>query len=113
MDGGWIGEWANSGQSFDSESDPQPTPSVFRLEAAYPNPFNASTALSYQLSANSYVCLRVYDTAGRLVTTLVDGWRSAGEHQLTWDAGDLAAGMYFARLEARDYVGVQKLILLK
>jgi hypothetical protein len=48
-----------------------------------------------------------------LVETLVDGWRSAGEHGLTWEAGDLPSGMYFARLEAGDYVGISKLILLK
>jgi len=43
----------------------------------------------------------------------VDGWRSAGEHQLTWEAGDLAAGVYFARMQAGGYVGVQKMVLLK
>ncbi len=88
-------------------------PLAYRLVQNTPNPFNASTAISYQLSADSYVSLRVYDTAGRLVATLVDGWRSAGTHELTWEAGDLPSGMYFARLEAGDYVGVQKLILVK
>ena len=83
------------------------------LQKPHPNPFNAKTAISYQLSANSYVTLRVYDTAGRLVETLVGGWRAAGEHQLTWEAGDLAAGVYFAKLEAGEYVGVQKMLLLK
>jgi len=57
--------------------------------------------------------LRVYDAAGRLVATLVDGWREAGAHEVTFDATGLAAGIYFARLEAGEYVGVEKLILLK
>jgi len=91
----------------------QPLPLQCRLEGNYPNPFNASTALSYQLTANSYVRLRVYDTAGRLVETLVDGWRAAGEHRLTWEAGDLPSGMYFAKLQTGEYVGAQKMILLK
>jgi hypothetical protein len=91
----------------------QPLPQEFALHQNYPNPFNAQTAISFQLSANSHVRLIVYDTAGRLVETLVEGWRSAGEHKLTFDASHLPSGMYFARLEAGDYVGVQKLILLK
>jgi hypothetical protein len=91
----------------------QPLPQECRLEENFPNPFNATTAISYELRAASLVNLRIYDTAGRLVETLVNGWRSAGEHELTWDASAMAAGIYFARLVAGEYVGVQKLILLK
>jgi len=89
-----------------------PSPSTFSFVSS-PNPFNPSTAISYQLPADSHVSLKVYDTAGRLVETLVDGWRAAGTHELTLNAGDLASGMYFAKLEAGEYVGVQKMVLLK
>jgi|GEM_PF-979069 len=88
-------------------------PQECRLEQNYPNPFNSSTVLSYQLPVASHVRLQVYDTAGRLVETLVDGWRSAGMHELTWDAGALPSGLYFAKLEAGRYVGMQKLVLVK
>jgi len=81
--------------------------------AANPNPFNPSTAISYQLSAYSYVRLRVYDIAGRLVQTLVDGWREAGGHEVTFDGADLPSGMYFARLEAGAQSQTQKLLLIK
>ena len=91
----------------------QPLPQECRLEQNYPNPFNATTVLSYQLPVASHVRLNVYDMAGRLVETLVDGRRSAGVHELTWDASDLPSGVYFAMLQAADYVGMQKLILLK
>jgi hypothetical protein len=91
----------------------QPLPQECRLEGNFPNPFNAATALSYQLSANSYVSLRVYDTAGRLVETLVDGWRSAGAHELTWEAGDLPSGIYVHRLQAGSWTASGKMILLK
>jgi len=76
----------------------QPLPEECALQQNYPNPFNASTALSYKLQATSHVSLRIYDTAGRLVETLVDGWRSAGVHELTFDASDLPSGMYVYRL---------------
>jgi uncharacterized delta-60 repeat protein len=113
-EGDGVAEWSNSGESLESETaDAAGIPSAFLLAGAFPNPFNPTTAISYQLSANSYVRIRVYDTAGRLVETLVDGWRSAGTHELTFDAGDLPSGVYFARLHVGDYAGVQKLILLK
>jgi hypothetical protein len=63
-----------------------------------PNPFNASTVASYKLRAASHVSLKVYDTAGRLVATLAEGWRDAGEHQVTFDGSKLASGVYLYRL---------------
>ena len=98
----------------------QPLPQECRLEPNYPNPFNASTVLSYQLPVASNVTLRVYDTAGRLVETLVDGWRSAGVHELTFDASHLPSGMYVYRIQARKGASVPgewsesgKMMLLK
>jgi len=113
----WLGAdgWICSGEPFPGENLAQNDEvhnSSFIIHNS-PNPFNPTTAISYQLSANGFVSLRVYDAAGRLVATLVDGWREAGAHEVTFDATGLAAGIYFARLEAGEYVGVEKLILLK
>jgi hypothetical protein len=91
----------------------QPLPQEYRLEQNYPNPFNASTVLSYQLPVASHVSLKVYDPAGRLVESLVDGWRSAGTHELTFDASDLPSGMYIYRLSAGDFSASSKMVLLK
>jgi hypothetical protein len=96
-------------------------PLSLRLYPSRPNPFNASTAISYELRAASYVNLKVYDTAGRLVATLVDGWKPAGSHGATFNGEDFASGIYLARLEAGELSGsgatptirVQKLVLLK
>jgi len=88
-------------------------PTEFALYPCSPNPFNATTAISYQLSADSFVSLRIYDTAGRMVETLVDGWREAGEHKVTFEADYLPSGMYICRISAGEFVAVQKLVLLK
>jgi glucose/arabinose dehydrogenase len=64
-----------------------------------PNPFNPSTVISYELRAASRVSLRVYDTAGRLVKELVNGWRAAGSHEVTFDGSDLPSGVYLLRVE--------------
>jgi hypothetical protein len=101
----------NWGEDFDVEIEA--APSQFALLGNFPNPFNPTTALSYQLSAYSRVSLRVYDTAGREVAELVKGWREAGAHEVTFDATGLPSGIYLARLQAGELTAVQKLVLLK
>ncbi|RJP76345.1 MAG: M6 family metalloprotease domain-containing protein [Candidatus Zixiibacteriota bacterium] len=88
-------------------------PADFRLLGAHPNPFNPETAIGYRLPAPGLITLRVYDTAGRVVTTLVNGWRDAGAHEVTFDGAGLASGVYLVRLEAGDFTQTQKIVLLK
>ena len=84
----------------------------------YPNPFNPSTTLMFNLGRQSHVTLTVHDMAGRVVRTLVDGSRDAGEHRVIWDGRDeqgaaAATGVYFVRVESRDGVDTQKIALIK
>ncbi|RJP80054.1 MAG: T9SS C-terminal target domain-containing protein [Candidatus Zixiibacteriota bacterium] len=88
-------------------------PSSFTLHPCFPNPFNPTTALSFELRAASRVSLKVYDTAGREVRTLVNGWREAGNHEVTFDGSGLPSGVYLVRLESGAVSQVQKLVLLK
>jgi len=93
-------------------------PSSFILHPPHPNPFNATTVASFELPVASHVDLRIYDTSGRLVATLVDGWKAAGKHQAIFDpkgagGSDLPSGIYLAKLTAGDHSQVQKLVLLK
>jgi len=115
-DAGLISEdgWICSGELFPGEiaADGQ-QPKEFALHGAFPNPFNPTTAIRYQLPADSHVDLRVYDISGRLVATLVDGWREAGVHEAILDAQDLPSGIYLARLIAGDFAAVQKMVLMK
>ncbi len=93
-------------------ANPQPT-GTFRLEANYPNPFNPYTAISYQLSAFSYVQLTVYNALGRKVQTLVNRNQAAGAYRVTFDGSGLASGVYFYRLQAGSFVQVRKMIFLR
>ncbi len=88
-------------------------PTRFALHEAYPNPFNPTTMLGFDLPLAGRVSLRVYDVLGREVATLVDGLRAAGSYTVTFDGRDLATGLYFARLEAGANVQIQKLMLVK
>jgi len=74
------------------------TPYGFKLYQNYPNPFNPSTIISYQLSAISYVTLKVYDVLGRELKTLVNIRQNAGNHKVSFDAGNLSSGVYLYRL---------------
>ncbi len=95
-------------------------PKAYALDQAFPNPFNPSTTIRYQLPVGSYVRLTVYDVLGRVVTRLVDGREEAGYKQYEWNAGELASGVYIYRLEASDlrdprmsFTQSKKVILLK
>ena len=81
--------------------------------STYPNPFNPTSAISYQLSALSFVNLSVYDISGRKVTELVNGQREAGLHEAIFDASNLPSGLYIYRLQAGDFTASGKMILMK
>jgi hypothetical protein len=92
---------------------PSPTPSGFQLGRSYPNPFNATTVVSYQLSVVSEVRLTVYDVLGREVARLVDERKPAGSYQVTFDASSLASGVYLYRMTAGSFVQTRKMTLLR
>ena len=84
------------------------------LNASYPNPFNPATIINYDLAADGYVEILVYDALGREVAQLFSGDQVAGtNHQVTWNAGNQASGAYFLRMTAGSYTNTQKLMLVK
>src|SRR5690606_19356444 len=88
-------------------------PTSFALHQNFPNPFNPSTVIPYDLASQSRVRITVYDVTGRPVATVLDASQNAGRHQVTFDAAGLPSGVYMVRLEAGGQVMVRKLTLLK
>jgi hypothetical protein len=88
-------------------------PSEYALEQNYPNPFNPSTTINFSIGKISNVKLRVYNILGQQVMTLVDTRMTPGAHSVVFDAGKLASGVYFYRLDAGNFVSVKKMLLLK
>jgi len=88
-------------------------PVSFNLSDAYPNPFNPSTSLDIELSYESNVSVMAYNVMGQMVSVLHDGNMAAGMHSITWDASNLASGMYIIKAEVADEVLSQKVMLLK
>lgn len=83
------------------------------LEANYPNPFVRATDLQYVLPAPADVRLEVFDALGRRVAVLVEGPQPAGTHTVTWDARDLAGGVYFGRLAVGSTVVTRSMVLMR
>lgn len=88
-------------------------PEDFHLDQNYPNPFNPLTVISFSVPDQGNVSLKVYDILGKEVVTLVDEMKSPGVYKISFDSGNLAAGMYLYKLEANDFLQVKKMILLK
>lgn len=88
-------------------------PGKLSLDQNYPNPFNPTTNIGFVLPEQSVVRLAVYDMLGREVAVLVSGSRSAGQHQVSWDAQSASSGMYMYRLSANGQVLTGKMTLIK
>ena len=90
-----------------------PIPAVYRLSQAYPNPFNPVTTISFALPDETKVTLEVYNINGKLINTLYSGIKSAGNHNIEWNASGLPSGVYFVKLDAGEFTQTQKLMLVK
>jgi len=93
-------------------------PEEFFLSRNYPNPFNPSTTLDYQLPVDTYVTIAVYDLLGRQIRVLVDSRVDAGYHKVSWDGTDasgrmVANGIYLIQMQTEDFRWVQKLSVIK
>ncbi|MCH7886476.1 MAG: CHRD domain-containing protein [Candidatus Marinimicrobia bacterium] len=95
------------------EDEQRIVPNSFSLRQNYPNPFNPRTMIEYTLPNSVKVLLTVYNLLGEEVTRLIDKRIPAGVHQVTWDASNIASGMYFYKLQAGDFVRTRKMVLLK
>ena len=87
--------------------------SGFYLRQNYPNPFNPSTTINFTVPVPGIVRLHVYDLLGREVAELINGELSAGNHSVQFNARNLPNGVYFYRMDYRNYSATKKLILLK
>ena len=88
-------------------------PEKYILYQNYPNPFNPTTTINYSVSKTSFVTIKIFDSLGREVTTLVNQEKTAGNYQISFDASKYATGVYYYRMQAGDFVETKKLVHLK
>jgi len=104
--------WVAWDEFVSAPEQTQPTPQDFSF-SAFPNPFNSSVTIAFDLPRSGDVELNIFDLNGRLVETLRDGFTSAGAHTVNWSPASAASGVYFARLGAEDFQTTRKLLYLK
>jgi photosystem II stability/assembly factor-like uncharacterized protein len=95
------------------QSEQHSRPSHFVLSQNYPNPFNPSTTISFSISKQSQVSLKVYDVLGREVSILLDETKPMGSYSVQFNASTLPSGVYFYRLQAGEFVETKKTLVMK
>jgi hypothetical protein len=111
---GEILPWVNNAISFvGSLENIVEIPDAFQLGRPYPNPFNPSTSITYDVATDCKIELSIFDIQGRLVEELVTGQVKAGYHEIQWNAKSQASGMYILRMVTPKSAMTQKLILMK
>jgi hypothetical protein len=95
------------------EVEVENAPLSFELAQNYPNPFNPSTTISWQTPVGSMQTLKVYDILGNEVATLVNEFMEAGQHEVEFEATNLASGVYVYRLQTATFTDTKKMMLLR
>jgi len=88
-------------------------PKEYALDSPFPNPFNPTTVIRYQLPVASRVNIQVFNMLGQVVATLLDGIQTAGYKEVRWNSAGATSGVYFCRLSAGNFVQTRKMVLLK
>ena len=112
-DGMPIGDWANSGPSFNDAVEASNANHQALITSISPNPFNPTTTLRFMVAQPGETSLSIYDLQGRRVAQLFSGNAETGSHSVTFSGRDLPSGVYLARLSSSGTVSVSKLLLTK
>ena len=93
--------------------EPDIRPALFALEQNFPNPFNPTTMIRFDVANNSNITLQIVDMTGRVVATLVNEVKSPGSYSISWNATENASGMYLLRMQSNNGVLTRKMTLIK
>ncbi|MGE5810776.1 MAG: sugar-binding protein, partial [Ignavibacteria bacterium] len=97
----------------DVEEEGNKIPSEFALNQNFPNPFNPSTKIRYEIPAESKVLVKIYDVLGRELITLINQYQKRGSYEVEWNAVNNASGIYFYSITAGNFHHVKKMVLIK
>ncbi|MCL4549206.1 MAG: T9SS type A sorting domain-containing protein [Bacteroidetes bacterium] len=112
----WTAGWSRIHMSIVTsvkEKVEEIIPSKYELSQNYPNPFNPSTTIRYSIPEAGNIKLNVYNMLGQEVASLVNGFKQAGTYSITWNANNLASGIYFYTLQTGSFRISKKMLLIK
>jgi hypothetical protein len=105
----WVFTEIIQGISFEDGDLPE----KYSLLQNFPNPFNPSTTINFSIPEASLVSLKVFNSLGQEIETLVSKELNAGNYKYDWDAKNFSSGIYFYKMQAGDFIVTKKMILLK
>jgi photosystem II stability/assembly factor-like uncharacterized protein len=109
-----VNVWRRSFQElYSGDTQIEHIPLAYNLAQNYPNPFNPSTTIAYDLPKRENVSIKIFNTLGQEIVTLVSGQKDAGRYFIEWNAGNVSGGVYFCRLQAQGFAVTKKMIILK
>ena len=88
-------------------------PNNYSISRIYPNPFNPITQITYGLPQNSNILISAYDLSGKHLNTIIEGYMTAGFHNISWNASYYPSGVYLIRMESGSFTQTQKVVLVK
>ncbi len=101
------------GEPSDLNDSKEQIPSEFSFEQNYPNPFNPTTTISFSIPAETFVIIKIYDNLGNEISSLINDVKKPGKYHTIFDAAGLSSGIYYCKMMADNFIGTQKIILLK
>jgi hypothetical protein len=105
--------WASAIAAATGIKDGASVPLVASLSQNYPNPFNPSTTISFDLPTEDIVTVKIYNSLGQEMMTLLSGKLGAGNHTVRFDASKLTSGVYFYQINAGKFTETKKMMLVK
>lgn len=103
----------DSDSVFENILSDKDVPDNYKIYQNYPNPFNPTTIIKYAIPQENHITLKIYNSLGNEVKTLVDKNQSAGYHEVVFNGENLSSGVYYAQLRADNFEKVIKMILVK
>lgn len=110
---GWYDAIINFITDVQEGNNNRARPNKYGLQQNYPNPFNPMTKISYSIANQSKITLKVYDTLGNELQTLVKGEQYPGNYEVSFNASNLSSGIYFYRLTTESWVEIKKMVVAK
>ncbi len=106
------GVFRSSASTAVAERSDKNIPATFDLKQNYPNPFNPATMIEFSIPVQSRVTIKIIEASGREFAVLADRNFPPGSHRITWNASQIASGVYFCRMTAGNFTQIRKLLLL-
>jgi hypothetical protein len=108
-----IQQWYDNDFVTDVKETIISIPTEFLLSQNYPNPFNSSCAIKYSIPKSSQVTIKIFNTIGQELATLVNEEKPIGTYEVNWNAANLPSGVYFYRIQAGSFTETKKMMVLK